>query len=149
MSNQIEQALRNAKGCQFISFTAITEPKMNKKGNPFQNVKKVAKYSGVINANFEKSVSKAIGSEYKSKKVWHKLDSNQAGTALAENNGSSYVRFMPHRIKERYFCNGVEINKADILNFLVNKKKKGLKPDFICVNVKNVKEMKIRKLNLV
>lgn len=136
------------------TIVAITEPKMNKKDNPFfGRVKKLQVSNVFINFSYEKSVNRARAKEDKETdfvahaRTWGKRITN---TPLVEHNGSYYLecRFM-NASKPTYLVDNIEADIAILKSFLPssysNAATQGLEKEVIIrdFKVENIKEIKV------
>jgi hypothetical protein len=145
--------------CQFVSLISETEPSMRKTGNPFLGVKKLSNRTGLINANFVSSVRRKMVAagmdpdEYVPGSTWQEMvrDSNGKATPVSTDKKTGqkfYLRFFPHKTKSIFVLDGKQIDKKDLKPFLTVSKTADFKPIFNTIEIRNIKEMKVRKVNL-
>lgn len=63
--SELESLLYRTPDCQFISLTAVTDPKMRKRHNPYPDARKVSLVVGVINWQYARTVNRQRGREQK------------------------------------------------------------------------------------
>jgi hypothetical protein len=131
-STQLVAALMACKGATPISFTAVTEPKMNKTGNPYLGTTKQARVNGMVNFHYEDGVIRRLEKEgktaddFKQGTSWHTpvLTDDGKLTPLCQHKqtGVFYLRFMHlNTIETRYFYNGVEVSEDKLEPYMPKK----------------------------
>lgn len=127
------------KSAEFIQYTAETDPKLKKTGNPYQNVVKRTTARCMLKAIYENSVNNAMvrnGDQEKGERnfeaqkmtwgEWVEID-GQKSKILITHNGKFYIRTTFNNPNEiplvSYFDgNGTELSKVELLPFLPSKK---------------------------
>ena len=92
---QLKDMLMNHKGCSPVTIVSMTDPDMNKTGNPFFGlVKKVSRVNGMIGWSYENAVNKQLAREDKTADFVakpRKWGIRLIGTPLVENKGNFYL----------------------------------------------------------
>jgi len=123
--------LSQKRGATFIGFTAKTEPKMRKTGNPyFGRVKKVAKVGGQVNFWYDEAVIRQLqkegkdASDFFAGESWHEPVIRADGTLTPfckhKKNGNLYLRFRSLSVSEVKYVtdDGQEVAKEALDPFL-------------------------------
>lgn len=137
------EIMMQKRGAQIMTFQFRTDPKMNKTGKPYDvkvpnpylgRVKKVVVVNGIIGANYEKRLAKALEAKGKtddrqSRGSWHRPVLNETGgfTALCHHKDDEtrlYIRFFWTRflsVKYVDTVTGKEVTEAQIKPFLTKR----------------------------
>ena len=154
----------NGTESRFVAMTSKTPVVKIKVGNPWGAGKsktglfKVSRKIGIINANYNTSVRKAISEklgvplsdvEYESGAVWYSHIKTADGKNLPlvqhkEKTGEYYIQYYPHRSTNVYVNEAGEIvPDAMVKPYLYAETERAdYKPNVIVVNLTNVKQLK-------
>lgn len=154
----------NGTNCQFVSILTQTPVVKIKSGNPWGANKnnhtlfKISKKIGIINANYNNSVKKKIAEklgislkdvEYTPCEIWyvHLMTNDGKPLPIVEHKtkkGEYYLQYFPHKSKNIYIDkdkNSIDFNA--IKPWLYKESEKpDYKPSVICVNIKNILQLK-------
>lgn len=152
---QFRVILSALKGATPITFTAITEPDMYKKDNPFfGRIQKMFSANVMIGVIYENSVNTARAKEGNEEEFVakpRKWGQRIHGTPLVEHKGQYYMetRFLNTPHSPTFFLDGKEIDKSLIAEWLKdsgsNAEHQGLEKEIIIRDYKlgNIKEAKL------
>jgi hypothetical protein len=157
----VVELLEGQRGATFIGFTAETEPKMRKRGNPYAGrVRKVAKVSGQIDFHYDGAVLRQLAKEGKDASCffagesWHEPVIRADGTLTPfcrhKQNGQMYLRFRLLAVSEvRYVLDsGEDVSKETLEPWLEKAseyKNQGTDEPirFLVYKLENIKELTV------
>ena len=118
----------------FINLTTMTNPKMKKTGNPYNEVTKLSSYGSLVSTRYESGVLNQLNNEGKAESDYKKGANTMPLDFSTSNNnfvggftnkaGQFQGMVLTHRPHEnskpetRYFADGVEVPKSAIANWL-------------------------------
>jgi len=151
----------NGTACRFVSLISDTPVVKIKKDCPYKGVRKVAKKTGIINANYNTAVRKRIADklgvelqavEYVNGDVWYKhlqtSDTEPKNLPVVVNktkeDGKFYIQFFPHHSSHKYvLANGEEIAEELLKPYFYKESPRAdFKPCVISIGLDNVKELR-------
>ncbi len=149
----------NGTQSRFVSLVTDTPVVKMRKSSPFKGVRKVAKHSGLINANYNDSVRRRIAEklgvdlnevEYEGGDIWYKHLMTSDGKRLplvvhaTDDNGKHYLQVFLHKSTHKYVMpNGDTVTDAQLEPHLYAKSERpDFKPLVISVNLENVLQLK-------
>ena len=151
----------NGTACRFVGLTIDTPVVKMRKDSPFQGIRKIAKKTGIINANYNTSVRNRIAEslgvtlaevEYDNGEVWYEHLKTFDGKNLplvqhrdeTKRNGKFYFQYFPHKSTHTYVMPSGEIIPDEILKPFLYKEsaRPDYKPAVIAVSLSNVRELK-------
>lgn len=96
--DELAVLLAESSGATTISLIAETDARLNKTGNPFGKVYKVAQSTGILGADYENRVNNQLAREG-SRKKFVAAERNWGDTdgRLVEKDGVLYLNFSPNR----------------------------------------------------
>jgi hypothetical protein len=152
---QLQVLLSQLRTSTMATFVTLTEPSMNKGGNPYYGrLKKKTTQNVTINFNYGNAVNNQLAREGKEKEfVPHarKWGERIDGTPLIQHKGECYVEAKMNGKPQSvvYFCDGSEIAKEEIALYLKssnsNAEHQGVEKEIIIRDTKlsNVQEVKM------
>jgi len=158
MNTQAIQEL--VKGTTIVSAQIETEPKMNKRGNPFHGyVLKSQKLNGVVGYDYESSVNRLASKEGKEERkaksrTWGVLSKDRV---FVHHKGEDYLRMKVEKSSGVVYLdkrNGEEIDVEVLRPYFPSRKKSSTQSDLVGevierdVKMTNVKSLKIRGLTI-
>ena len=147
----------NGTQCRFVSLVTKTPVKAIKAKNPWgKGLFKITKVSGIINANYVKSVERRLAEKlgidvtYNPGQTWYCHLQTPEGKALplvkhaTEDNGKIYLQYFPHRTTSTYItASGEVIPSEDVKPWLYARKEQSeYKPRTQVVELANIKELR-------
>lgn len=153
----LQVMLSQLRSAAFATLTTVTEPAMNKGGNPFYGrVKKEVKLNATLNFIYANSVNnqrEKEGNEQVFVPHARKWGERIQGTTLVQHKGNLYIEYKANGAPQsvEYFVDGQKVNKAEIAAYLresnSNKEHQGVNKEIILrdVNINNVKEIVFNK----
>lgn len=123
-ATELQVKLAQVRTATFATITTVTEPKMNKGGNPyFGRIRKKQTMNVTINFDYANSVNNQLKKEDKEAAfVPHarKWGERIQGTCLIQHKGQVYLEAKPNGkpSASEYFCDGQSIDKSEIALYL-------------------------------
>ncbi len=123
----LQVKLSQVRTATFVTITSLTDPTMNKGGNPFYGrLKKKSTANVQINFNYANAVNKVRDKETTELEVEtfvphaRKWGERIQGTPLVQHKGQIYVeaRFINSPSKTEFFCDGNLIDKTEVAQYL-------------------------------
>lgn len=134
-ANTIRDTLNKVKGHTFVSCVTVTEPKMRKTGNPYLGrVRKVTKFVGAVNFDYDNAVENAREREGKDREDWSKGESwsrpitRPDGTLTpfaCHKDDPEKIYFRIRQIewpKSEYFIDGERVDESALEDWLIKSK---------------------------
>lgn len=134
MSNQVYNLLSPLRGATILSFTARTDARLRKTGNPFGKVYKLSRINALVNFHYDQGVLRRLEKEGKSPddfkrgESWHEpvLDGDRLTPFCRhKTTGELYLRVMfLRRLGEATYIteNGSVLVEKDIAQWKTDKK---------------------------
>ena len=153
----------NGTQCQFVSMLTVTEPKM-RKDSPYKGVVKVSRRNGLLNVNYNTSVSKRLAEmfnvppsevQYIPGETWFKHQKTEDGRPLPlvvnknKEDGKIYVQYFPIRTSGTKYVmpNGEQVAEEKLEPFFYARAEKEVWKPATCVfHVANIKELRASRV---
>lgn len=152
----------NGTQCRFVAITIDTPVTKMRVNSPFAGVRKVARKTGLINANYNNSVrariAKVLGvelkevGEYEPGETWyrHLMTAGEKPKALPlvvnknKNDGKHYLQYFPLKSRHQYVMpDGTPVTDEQLKPYLYKESKRpDYKPAVISIDLGNVKQLK-------
>jgi hypothetical protein len=148
----------NGTQCRFVSMIIDTPVVKIKKASPYQGqgVRKIAKKTGIVNANYCDSVSRRLSEKYGvpmehvAGETWYVHQQTVDGKSLplvvnkTKQDGKLYLQFFPHSSRHEYVLPNGDILPFDQLApwLYAESKRPDYKPTVISVELGNIRELR-------
>jgi hypothetical protein len=127
---ELKAALASRKGTSFVTIVAETDPRMNKRGNPYLGrVTKRSTVNGAIGWLYPSSVNRQreredLQADFESHP--RKWGERIKGTPFVEHKGSTYLELKVENVLEtQYLLDGEPVDRSVIQEWLPKRKSEG------------------------